>query len=67
MAPSRIKLTLMRLSPALFGGTRGRSGCLFSGGKGLNPLGLYIALFPLPQVHTIFVTSHNIRKLNPIS
>jgi hypothetical protein len=50
----------------LFGGVLGRSGFLFSGGKGLNPLVLSKAFFPLPQPHTTFVISHNVRELNPI-
>ena len=55
--------SLLRL---LFGGTLGRSGSLFSGGKGLYPLVLSKAPFPLPQVHTTFVISHNVCELNPI-
>ena len=39
----------------------------FSGSKRLNPLVLSKAPFPVPQVHTTFVISHNICELNPVS
>ena len=55
------------LSPAVFGGTGKRSRCILGGGKSLNPLVLSKALFPLPQVPTTFVVSHNVCELNPIS
>jgi hypothetical protein len=45
-------------SPALLGGTQGRSGSLLCGGKGLDPLVLRKAPFPVPQVYTTFVSSH---------
>ena len=48
------------------GGIRWRSGFLFSGGKGLDPLILRVAFFTLPQFHTTFVMSHNVWELNPI-
>lgn len=49
------------------GGTQGRSVSLFSGGEGLNPLLLHKAPFPVPQVYTTFVSSHNVCEPNPIS
>jgi hypothetical protein len=50
---------------ALSGGTLGRSGSLFSDGKGLDPLVLSKAPFPLPQLHTTFVISHNVSESIP--
>jgi hypothetical protein len=47
------------------GGTQGRSGLLFSGGKDLKPLLLHKASSPVPQIYATFVTSHNGGKFNP--
>ena len=59
--------TCCRLSLALFGDIRGRSGSLFNSGKGLNPSGLSKAPFTSPRVHATFVVSHNVFDLKPIS
>ncbi len=57
----------LRLNRTLLGATQGRSVSLFSGGEGLNPLLLHKAPFPVPQVYTAFVSSHNGCESNPIS
>lgn len=44
----------------LFGGTLERNSSFFSGRKRFNPLVLRKAPFPLPELHTTFVISHNV-------